>query len=97
MRQRLDRDRRRGDLVGQPFGGDRRGQQRRRPVERGRGRLGGFGAAGRQRRGGHAGHRRGEREPVECGIEPVHAVAEHGQQPAHADAAADPADRFDGT
>nr|WP_230944363.1 hypothetical protein [Burkholderia territorii] len=56
-----------------------------------------MGAAGRERRGGHAGHRRGEREPAERGIEPVHAVAEHGQQPAHADAAADPADRFDGT
>nr|WP_249744992.1 hypothetical protein [Burkholderia pyrrocinia] len=96
VRQRLDRDRRRLDRVGQQFGCSRRRQQRRRPVERGRGRLGGFAAAGRQRRGGHAGHRRGERQSAECRIEPVHAVAEHGQQPAHADAAADPADRFDG-
>nr|WP_254597891.1 hypothetical protein [Burkholderia lata] len=56
-----------------------------------------MGAPGRQRRGRHAGHGCGEREPAECGVEPVHAVAEHGQQPAHADATADPADRFDGT
>ncbi|MFP3478947.1 hypothetical protein SB769_28915 [Burkholderia sp. SIMBA_024] len=96
VRQRLDGDRRRLDRIGQQLDGDRHGQQRRRPLERRRGRLGGFAATGRQRRGGHAGHRCGEREPAECGVEPVHAVAEHGQQPDLADAAADPADRFDG-
>nr|WP_244135426.1 YadA C-terminal domain-containing protein [Burkholderia vietnamiensis] len=84
------------DGVGQRLDGARRGQQRRRPLERRRGRLGGFGAAGGERRGRYARHRRGERESAECRIEPVHAIAEHGEQPAHADAAADPADRFDG-
>lgn len=84
------------DGVGQRLDGARRGQQRRRPLERRRGRLGGFGAAGGERRGRYARHRRGERKSAECRIEPVHAIAEHGEQPAHADAAADPADRFDG-
>nr|WP_228892302.1 hypothetical protein [Burkholderia ambifaria] len=96
VRQRLDGDRRRLDRIGQQLDGDRGGQQRQRPLERRRGRLRGFAATGRQRRGGHAGHRCGEREPAECGLEPVHTVAEHCQQPDLADAAADPADRFDG-
>nr|WP_256260691.1 hypothetical protein [Burkholderia sp. NFPP32] len=47
VRQRLDRDRRRRGVVGQQLDRDRRRQQRRRPVERGRGRLGGCAAAGR--------------------------------------------------
>nr|WP_254603666.1 hypothetical protein [Burkholderia lata] len=97
MGQRFYRHRRGLDGVGQQFGRDRHGQQRRRAVERRRGRFDGIGAPGRQRRGRHAGHGCGEREPAERGVEPVHAVAEHGQQPAHANAAADPADRFDGT
>ncbi|WP_346779068.1 hypothetical protein [Burkholderia sp. Tr-20390] len=90
--QRFHRRRRGLDGVGQQFDRDRHGQQRRRPLERRRGRFGGIGAPGGQRRGRYAGHGCGEREPVERGVEPVHAVAEHGQQPAHADAAADPAD-----
>nr|WP_258178831.1 hypothetical protein [Burkholderia multivorans] len=60
--------------MGQQLDGDRQRQQRRRPLERRRGGLGGFGASDRQRRGRHAGHRCGEREPVERGPQ-QHAVA----------------------
>ncbi|MDN7459034.1 cell surface protein, partial [Burkholderia cenocepacia] len=62
MGQRFYGDRRGLDGIGQQLDRARHGQQRRRPLERRCGRLGRFGAAGRERRGGHAGHRRRERE-----------------------------------
>nr|WP_279608724.1 hypothetical protein [Burkholderia contaminans] len=64
MGQRFHRLRRGLDGVGQQFDRDRHGQQRRWPLERRRGRVGGIGAPGGQRRGRYAGHGCGEREPA---------------------------------